>query len=301
MNMAKENNLIIFEGYEVDFLLKNDVNVDFDGDILFNGKQIAEMLGYKPSSKPTRMLRENQKVLIKDSMVLLKHFRKIHNTGETFLTEKGVFALVMNSEVSGAQDFQDLVYDMIIEVKQNGRYDVIEQRLQLIEDETERDLSLGLYAIEQALKANPHDVTLSIMCDNKRLALESYKQSIKLNTLENKTNQIEEKLDKMTVVGDRVEFKREVDSICRATGSQQYEVFSRTYNKLKDMYGVDVVARTKNARDKLQEDRVENGKKPYAESTLQSKINPLDIVEDLNMWKEISKCLSSVRMELVEI
>lgn len=105
----------------------------------------------------------------------------------------------------------------------------------------------------------------------------------------------------MTVVGDRVEFRREVDSICRATGSQQYEVFSKTYNKLKDMYGVDVVTRTKNARDKLQEDRVENGKKPYAESTLNSKVNPLDIVEDLNMWKEISKCLSSVRMELIEI
>ena len=273
--------------------------VVIEGKEYFVGLDIARSLGYVNASKAVG---QHCKNIIKHTLEAPSHNGNMIKTEVNLILEGDVYRLIFRSNLPSAEAFEEWIMEEVLPtLRKTGKLDIIEQNLQIIEDKTERELSLGLYAIEQALKANPHDVTLSIMCDNKRLALESYKQSIKLNNLENKTNQIEEKLDKMTVVGDRVEFKREVDSICRATGCQQYEVFSRTYNKLKDMYGVDVVARTKNARDKIQEDRVENGKKPYAESTLNSKVNPLDIVEELNMWKEISKCLSSVRMELIEI
>ena len=273
--------------------------VVIEGKEYFVGLDIARSLGYVNASKAVG---QHCKSIIKHTLEAPSHNGNMIKTEVNLIPEGDVYRLIFRSNLPSAEAFEEWIMDEVLPtLRRIGKLDIIEQKLQLIEDETERELSLGLYAIEQALKANPHDVTLSIMCNNKRLALESYKQSIKLNALENKTNKIEEKLDKMTVVGDRVEFKREVDSICRATGSQQYEVFSKTYNKLKDMYGVDVVIRTKNVRDRLQEDRVENGKKPYVESTLNSKINPLDIVEELNMWKEISKCLSSVRMELIEI
>lgn len=41
-----EKNLILFEGKVIDILTKQDVNFDFDGDVLFNVRQVAELLGY---------------------------------------------------------------------------------------------------------------------------------------------------------------------------------------------------------------------------------------------------------------
>ena len=43
--MNKE--LTIFEGIELEVLTKGDVNIEFNGEVLFNGKQVAEILGYK--------------------------------------------------------------------------------------------------------------------------------------------------------------------------------------------------------------------------------------------------------------
>ena len=49
-----KNELTIFEGIELEVLTKEDVNIDFNGECLFNGKQVAEILEYAESSKPLR-------------------------------------------------------------------------------------------------------------------------------------------------------------------------------------------------------------------------------------------------------
>ena len=62
--MNKE--LTIFEGIELEVLTKEDVKIDFNGEVLFNGRQVAEILEYAESSKPLRNIRENQKIKIKN-------------------------------------------------------------------------------------------------------------------------------------------------------------------------------------------------------------------------------------------
>ncbi|NCI19773.1 hypothetical protein EJM73_09055 [Clostridium botulinum] len=42
-----KNNLTIFEGQGLEILTKEDVNFDFDGEVLFNGKQVCGILDYE--------------------------------------------------------------------------------------------------------------------------------------------------------------------------------------------------------------------------------------------------------------
>ena len=94
-----KNELTIFEGIELEVLTKEDINIDFNGEVLFNGKQVAEILKHSNLSQMIKdNIRDNQKVKIKNSNVVCKHFRKLNNAGETFLTENGVLDLICNSK-----------------------------------------------------------------------------------------------------------------------------------------------------------------------------------------------------------
>ena len=94
-----KNELTIFEGIELEVLTKEDVNIEFNGECLFNGKQVAKLLEYvNDRDAINTKVRENQKIKIKNSNVICKHFRNIHNTGETFITENGVLDLICNSK-----------------------------------------------------------------------------------------------------------------------------------------------------------------------------------------------------------
>ena len=92
------NELTIFEGQELEILTKGDVNFKFKGTALFNGNQISKMLGYSEKSRPiNNHVRDNQKYLVKNSDVLSNNFRKLNNTGETFITEYGLCCLIQMS------------------------------------------------------------------------------------------------------------------------------------------------------------------------------------------------------------
>ena len=310
-----ENNLVVFNDFEVDFLTKEDVNFEFEGDVLFSGRQVAVLLGYtNPSKTLNDHIDSECKIIIKNSDITNSYFRNLNNAGETFITEDGVLDLTYRSNMPKAKEFRKTVRNIVKKVGSTGRFDSTEQNLMLIEDKTERTLALGLYSLELALQSNPRDVTISIMCDNKRLALEQYRHSkemqammVKQKELENRTSQIEskadqveEKLDSIVIVGSRAEFKREVDMICRTIGTKQPDVYTNTYRRFRDAYGIDIVVRAENKRKEIQRQRELDGKKKYAESTLKQKINPLDIIDEMGMWKDLSKCLSQVKSELLD-
>ena len=94
-----KNELTIFEGIELEVLTKEDINIDFNGEVLFNGKQVAEILKHSNLSQMIKdNIRDNQKVKIKNSDVMSHDFRKLNNAGETFLTEEGILDLICNSK-----------------------------------------------------------------------------------------------------------------------------------------------------------------------------------------------------------
>ncbi|MCD3276693.1 Bro-N domain-containing protein [Clostridium botulinum] len=295
-----KNSLMIFEGIELEVLTKEDVNFEFEGTVLFNGKQIGNILEYSRGSKAIAdNVRDNQKYKIKNSDVLKQDFRKLNNAGETFVNEKGVMKLIINSDMPKADEFENKVWDIVTKVQQTGKYDFIEEKLKLIEDPKERELSLGLYSLQQALKVNPSDMLLIINCKQKENELTTYKQQKHLELVSNKLIEQEKKLDNMFVIGDRIQFTNEINRIARSTGKQQSEIYNLTYIKLKSMYGVDLNVRTKNKQNDIQNKRIEQGKRAYALATLKNKANNLMIADELNIWDELGNSLNAVKNELM--
>lgn len=81
------NELMIFEGKELEVL-------EFEGKILFNAKQVGEILEIKNVNDNISKMNEKQVFKLTNSIVKDTDFRKLHNTGENFLTESGVSVLI---------------------------------------------------------------------------------------------------------------------------------------------------------------------------------------------------------------
>ena len=68
-------------------------------------------------------MNEKQVIKLKNSNVNMIDFRKLHNTGENFLTESGVYKLIFKSKKKEAERFQDWVTDEVLpQIRQTGGY-----------------------------------------------------------------------------------------------------------------------------------------------------------------------------------
>ena len=86
-------NLMIFEGHDVEVF-------ELNGQVLFNPYHVGACLEISPEGVRKAITRMNEKQVIKltNSNVTKSNFRKLHNTGENFLTESGVYKLVKDLE-----------------------------------------------------------------------------------------------------------------------------------------------------------------------------------------------------------
>lgn len=112
------NNLMIFENKQVEVF-------EFNGQILFNPRHVGECLELSESAVRNHLAEMNSKqvVKLKNSNVLLTDFRKLHNTGENFLTESGVYKLIFKSKKKEAEKFQDWVTDEVLPtIRKHGMY-----------------------------------------------------------------------------------------------------------------------------------------------------------------------------------
>ena len=296
--MNKE--LTIFEGIELEVLTKSDVNIDFNGECLFNGKQVAKLLEYvNDRDAINTKVRENQKIKLKNSDVVNHDFRKLNNAGETFITENGVMRLILNSKMPKAEQFEDKVWEIVKSVQATGKYDSIEEQIKTIQDETERNLKLTIYQYQQIVKIQPNDILSAMMLNNKQTELNTYLQSKEIDKLKSTIEDVNKKLDNVCVIGDRKQFTNEVKSVARATGKEIADIYSLTYKQLLNDYGIDLKTRCENKKKKLQNERLNQGKKPLSPSTLKQKVNNLVICDEESLWNELGKCLFSVKNNLL--
>lgn len=87
---------MIFEGHQVEVF-------EFEGQVLFNPYHVAECLEIAEVRSSIRNFNENQVVKLTNPKVHDMHFRKLHNTGENFLTESGVYKLIFKSHKPDAE------------------------------------------------------------------------------------------------------------------------------------------------------------------------------------------------------
>ena len=107
-----------FEGKEVEIF-------ELNGQILFNPYHVGECLEISPEGVRKAITRMSGRQVIKltNSKVTDSNFRKLHNTGENFLTESGVYKLIFKSKKKEAERFQDWVTDEVLpQIRQTGGY-----------------------------------------------------------------------------------------------------------------------------------------------------------------------------------
>lgn len=118
------NELMIFEGHEVEAF-------EFEGQILFNPKHVAECLEIADVKSSIRNFNDKQVVKLTNSKVQNMHFRKLHNTGENFLTESGVYKLVFKSHKPNAEAFTDWIADEVLPaLRWTGHYEMPSSKAQ---------------------------------------------------------------------------------------------------------------------------------------------------------------------------
>ena len=114
---------MVFENNNVEIL-------NYYGVALFNPYHVGVCLGLKDSAVKMAITKMNNKQVIKltNSKVKDIDFRKIHNTGENFLTKSGIYKLVFKSHKPEAERFQDWVTDDILpQIEQTGGYIPVEE------------------------------------------------------------------------------------------------------------------------------------------------------------------------------
>lgn len=297
-----ENQLTIFEGVELEVLTKEDVNIKFNGECLFNGIQITDILGYSNGNRDIETHCDDDCIeLITKDKLNTKMVLSLGQRGTKFLNEDGVMDLIYNSKLPKAKEFKKRVREIVKEVQSTGKYDSIEQSIKTIEDETERNLKLTIYQYESIVKINPTDVLSGMMLNNKKNELNTYLQGKELEKIKNDMEDTKKKIQNICVIGDRKAFTNEINSVARATGKDQSEIYTLTYKQLEDDYGIDLKTRCENRKKKIQNERLEQGKKPLSPATLKNKVNNLVIADEESIWNELGKCLFYVKNELLGI
>lgn len=124
------NNLLIYEGNQLSILTKDDVEgVNFIGDVLFCAREVASILGYANERDAIlKYVDASDKVKIKNSNVVIHDFRKIHNTGETFINESGMYSLILSSGLKTAKEFKKWVTSEVLpSIRKTGGYHIKDQ------------------------------------------------------------------------------------------------------------------------------------------------------------------------------
>lgn len=136
------NDLMIFEGNEVEVF-------EFDGRVLFNPYHVGACLKIGENGVKTAVSKMNDKQVVKltNAKVAKYNFRKLHNTGENFITESGVYKLVFKSHKPNAEKFTDWIADEVLPaLRKTGNYEMQKQ------NSTKKVHTESLSAVNNAVK-----------------------------------------------------------------------------------------------------------------------------------------------------
>lgn len=265
--------------------------VEIDGKPYAVGKDVAIALGYKNTND----------AINKHCKGVVKHEAfKINGSQIALIPQGDIIRLVVKCPLEGADKFESWIFDDVIpKVLKTGKFDSIEEKIKLIEDETERNLKLTIYQYENIVKMNPSDILSAMMLNSKKNELDTYLQSKEIKQLKDEIEDTNIRLSNMCVIGDRKQFTNEIKSVARAVGKEISDIYTLVYKQLENDYGIDLKARVENKKKKIQDERLNEGKKPLSPSTLKQKVNCLVIADEEQLWSELGKSLFAVRDNLM--
>lgn len=120
------NQLTTFAGNEIMILAKDDVNFDFMGDFIISAKAVATVLEYrgeKATSNVLKFCKDNHIYAVNNSNLLNRNVRKLHSTGEKFISNLSLNRVLGQSNQPKAEEFQDWLYEEVVpSVQKHGGY-----------------------------------------------------------------------------------------------------------------------------------------------------------------------------------
>ncbi len=130
--------------------------IEIEGQILFNPHNVGEVLEIADVRSSIRDFDEKQVKKITNEMVqkcIAMHDRKLHSTGELFLTESGLYLLILRSRKPQAEKFQNWIANEVLpSIRKTGSYSIPNIPKKLIEDQLSSDYSRSLASISKIQK-----------------------------------------------------------------------------------------------------------------------------------------------------
>ena len=123
-------------------------------------------------------------------------------------------------------------------------------------------------------------------------------QEKRLQKIEQQSEKVNDNVIQMkehlTKVPDFKNLQHAVTKYARREGIHESEAWGIIYTKIGDIYGVNLEQTVKNRHKKMNEERIAEGKKPYASSTLNSKYNKRKALEEKGLMKEAMEILAGL-------
>lgn len=266
----QNNKLMIFDGNNVEVF-------EYEGKVLFNPKDVASILEIGDSA--TRMaiskMNERQVIKLKNSNVKDIDFRKLHNTGENFLTESGVYRLIMRSSKPEAERFQDWVTDEVLPtIRKTGGYI----------NNTELMVNTYFGACDEGSKSLVRGLLTNIE-----------EQQKKILTLGKEVQYKEDIILGLTTDIGLAEKRQRINQIVRHNSKKYAERYNLLYSEFEKFYHVDINRRLNNAKEN-KEVKASMNKMEYIcivmDMTnqlydLTCKVFESDFINLLDEWREI--------------
>ena len=146
------------------------------------------------------------------------------------------------------------------------------------------------------------DILIQSLLQSKEIRLKQEEQDRKLKQLELQQTQHQDKVIEMTeYISKAPDFKvveQNINTYARRSGLPHAKVRSMVYKKIEESQGIDIPMRVKNAKKKIQEERVNSKKKPYSESTLSQKVTGTSVIKELKLEKLMIEILMTMTSEL---
>lgn len=148
----------------------------------------------------------------------LQHMQ-VGTKGTILLTEAGLYKLVFKSRKPEAEELGDWVAEVVLPtLRKTGKFDMIEQQIQLVVDEKEKELKQKVYAFENVLKITPNDMFALVGLNSAKTELEAHLTKVRIEEVNEKIEFLDAKVKRATVL-------REGDLSPDAV-SRRYNVFS---------------------------------------------------------------------------
>lgn len=135
--------------------------------------------------------------------------------------EEGIFGTMYASSSNHANKFKKFMRrEVNPKLNSEGSFDLVENEISKVEDETEKLLLMKIKTYEEALKLDSSDLVTVHQLNKYSNDLITYRQSKEISIMNNKIQQIEDKVNRSVVV-------REGDSTAEAI-SRKFNIFSHS-------------------------------------------------------------------------